>query len=200
MAGGKGTRMRSAKPKVLQLLAGRALLNHVLDCAQGLSARSAVVVTGHQAGVVQAAVQARPSAIPTQCVLQEPQLGTGHAVQQALPALADDGMTLVLSGDVPLTQVETLQALTALAAANTLALLTVRLPKPTGYGRVLRNVNGQVQAIVEEKDATPEQRAVTEVYSGIMAVPSLWLKAALARLTNDNAQGSRWPDSQHTLH
>ena len=189
MAGGKGTRMRSAKPKVLQLLAGRALLDHVLDCAQGLQARRAVVVTGHQAELVQAAVQTRMAALPTQCVVQQPQLGTGHAAQQAIPALADDGMTLVLSGDVPLTQVDTLQALATLANSNTMALLTVRLANPTGYGRVLRNAQGDVQAIVEEKDATDEQRAVTEVYSGIMAVPSKWLKAALGRLSNNNAQG-----------
>ena len=189
MAGGKGTRMRSAKPKVLQLLAGRALLDHVLDCAQGLQARRAVVVTGHQAELVQAAVLARMAALPTQCVVQQPQLGTGHAAQQAIPALADDGMTLVLSGDVPLTQVDTLQALATLANRNTMALLTVRLANPTGYGRVLRNAQGDVQAIVEEKDATDEQRAVTEVYSGIMAVPSKWLKAALGRLSNNNAQG-----------
>lgn len=189
MAGGKGTRMRSAKPKVLQLLAGRALLAHVLDCAQGLSARGAVVITGHQAELVQAAVQARPAGLTTQCVLQSPQLGTGHAVQQAIPLLPDDGITLVLSGDVPLTQVDTLKTLTALASASTVALLTVRLDQPTGYGRVLRNAQDQVQAIVEEKDATQQQRAVTEVYSGIMAVPSKWLKAALAKLTNNNAQG-----------
>ena len=189
MAGGKGTRMRSAKPKVLQLLAGRALLDHVLDCAQGLQARRAVVVTGHQAELVQAAVQARMAALPTQCVVQQPQLGTGHAAQQAIPALADDGLTLVLSGDVPLTQVDTLQALATLANSNTMALLTVHLANPTGYGRVLRNAQGDVQAIVEEKDATDEQRAVTEVYSGIMAVPSKWLKAALGRLSNNNAQG-----------
>ena len=181
--------MRSAKPKVLQLLAGRALLDHVLDCAQGLQARSAVVVTGHQAELVQAAVQARAATLPTQCVLQQPQLGTGHAVQQATPALADDGLTLVLSGDVPLTQTDTLQALLSLAKHNTLALLSVRLANPTGYGRVLRNASGEVQAIVEDKDATDAQRAVTEVYSGIMAVPSQWLKAAVGRLTNNNAQG-----------
>lgn len=181
--------MCSAKPKVLQLLAGRALLDHVLDCAQGLHARRAVVVVGHQAELVQAAVQARAATLPAQCVLQHPQLGTGHAVQQAIPALADDGLTLVLSGDVPLIQADTLQALTTLANHNTMALLTVRLANPTGYGRALRDANGDVQAIVEEKDATDEQRTVTEVYSGIMAVPSKWFKSALGRLTNNNAQG-----------
>jgi bifunctional UDP-N-acetylglucosamine pyrophosphorylase / glucosamine-1-phosphate N-acetyltransferase len=205
MAGGKGTRMRSTKPKVLQLLGGRALLDHVLDCAQGLSARSAVVVVGHQSDVVQAAVAARAHGLATQCVLQSPQLGTGHAVQQAAPLLPDDGMTLVLSGDVPLMQRDTLQSLVNLAqgrgdaetstdtntnpSAQAMALLTVRLDQPTGYGRVVRDAHGQVQAIVEEKDATAEQRRITEVYSGIMAVPSAWLKTALARLTNNNAQG-----------
>jgi bifunctional UDP-N-acetylglucosamine pyrophosphorylase / glucosamine-1-phosphate N-acetyltransferase len=197
--------MRSTKPKVLQLLGGRALLDHVLDCAQGLSARSAVVVVGHQSDVVQAAVAARTPGLATQCVLQSPQLGTGHAVQQAAPLLPDDGMTLVLSGDVPLMQRDTLQALVDLAqgrgdaetstdtntnsSAQAMALLTVRLDQPTGYGRVVRDAHGQVQAIVEEKDATAEQRRITEVYSGIMAVPSAWLKTALARLTNNNAQG-----------
>jgi bifunctional UDP-N-acetylglucosamine pyrophosphorylase/glucosamine-1-phosphate N-acetyltransferase len=117
-----------------------------------------------------------------------PQLGTGHAVQQALPLLEDDGVTLVLSGDVPLTQVATLQALLQASQGTQLALLTLQTAQPTGYGRILRNANGLVQAIVEEKDATPEQRAITEIYSGIMAVPTRWLRAWLARLDNHNAQ------------
>ena len=189
MAGGKGTRMHSAKPKVLQLLAGRALLDHVLDTTQGLNARSAVVITGHHSEQVQSAVGSRASTVPTQCVLQSPQLGTGHAVQQATAVLADDGLVLVLSGDVPLTQLATLQAVVDLAGARTMALLTVNLPAPTGYGRVLHHEDNTVQAIVEEKDATPAQRDITEVYSGIMAVPAAWLKLAVGRLGNHNVQG-----------
>ncbi|NIC40383.1 bifunctional UDP-N-acetylglucosamine diphosphorylase/glucosamine-1-phosphate N-acetyltransferase GlmU, partial [Aquabacterium sp. A08] len=121
-------------------------------------------------------------------VRQEPQLGTGHAVQQAVPVLADDGVTLVLSGDVPLTRPDTLQALLALCAGEHLALLTLDLPDPTGYGRIVRDATGGVQAIVEHKDASEAQRALTEIYSGIMAVPTRRLRAWLARLDNRNAQ------------
>ena len=122
-------------------------------------------------------------------VRQEPQLGTGHAVQQAVPHLRDDGTVVVLSGDVPLTQADTLRALVAASAGGQLALLTVTLPDPTGYGRIVRNAEGAVQGIVEHKDATDPQRAITEVYSGIMAVPARLLRGWLARLTNHNAQG-----------
>jgi bifunctional UDP-N-acetylglucosamine pyrophosphorylase/glucosamine-1-phosphate N-acetyltransferase len=121
-------------------------------------------------------------------VRQEPQLGTGHAVQQALPHLHDDGIVLVLSGDVPLTQVDTLQQLIAASGGTQLALLTIAFDDPTGYGRILRKGDA-VQAIVEQKDATPEQRQITEVYSGIMAAPAAQLKIWLARLDNQNAQG-----------
>jgi bifunctional UDP-N-acetylglucosamine pyrophosphorylase/glucosamine-1-phosphate N-acetyltransferase len=117
-----------------------------------------------------------------------PQLGTGHAVQQAMPLLEDDGVTLVLSGDVPLTQVPTLQALLQASQDTQLALLTLQTAQPTGYGRIVRNAHGEVQAIVEEKDATPEQRAISEIYSGIMAVPTRMLRTWLARLDNHNAQ------------
>jgi len=186
MAAGKGTRMRSQKPKVLQALAGRALLGHVLDTALGLGARDVVVITGHQKEAVQAFATRHERVA---CVVQEPQLGTGHAVMQALPALQDDGVTLVLSGDVPLTRPETLAALVAMCGGDQMALLTVNLTDPTGYGRILRNADQQVQAIREEKDATPQERAVTEIYSGIMAVPTAWLRAAIAKLGNDNQQG-----------
>ncbi len=193
MAAGKGTRMKSRFPKVLQRLAGRPLLQHVLDQAAHLGARSAVVVTGHGAAEVEAAISAaadvRPMGFALDFVRQEPQLGTGHAVQQAVPLLRDDGVAVVLSGDVPLTQAATLQALVDAAGSDKLALLTVTLPDPSGYGRIVRTPAGAVQAIVEHKDASEEQRRITEIYSGIMAVPARLLSAWLARLTNDNAQG-----------
>ena len=192
MAAGKGTRMKSRVPKVLQRLAGRPLLHHVLDQAAHLQARSATVITGHGAMEVEASTADAVSATGTfdlQFVRQEPQLGTGHAVQQAVPYLHDDGTVVVLSGDVPLTEPDTLRALIDASAGGHLALLTVTLPDPTGYGRIVRDGNGAVQGIVEHKDATDAQRTITEVYSGIMAVPALRLRGWLARLTNDNAQG-----------
>ena len=186
MAAGKGTRMKSQKPKVLHRLGGRALAQHVIDTAASVSARSVVVITGHGAEVVEAGLTP-PDGLQLQFVRQLPQLGTGHAVQQAVPVLADDGITLVLSGDVPLTEAATLQALIDRCAGQALALLTLNMPDPTGYGRIVRQGEA-VQAIVEHKDATPEQRAITEIYSGIMAVPTRLLRGWLARLDNHNAQ------------
>ena len=188
MAAGKGTRMKSSKPKVLHRLGGRALAQHVIDTAAGVSARSVVVITGHGAEIVEAGLAAQ-AGTALKYVRQEPQLGTGHAVQQALPMLADDGVTLVLSGDVPLTQGDTLQALLDACGGERLALLTLAMPDPTGYGRIVRDAGGVVKAIVEQKDATPEQRAIHEIYSGIMAVPTRLLRGWLARLENKNAQG-----------
>ena len=188
MAAGKGTRMKSRWPKVLQRLAGVPLVQHVLNTASHLQARSAVVVTGHGAEQVEPVVLAPSQALAVQCVRQEPQLGTGHAVQQAVPVLADDGVVVVLSGDVPLTQADTLQALIAQCGGKHLALLTIDFADPTGYGRIVRQGDA-VQAIVEQKDATEAQRQIQEVYSGIMAVPAKLLKAWLARLDNKNAQG-----------
>lgn len=190
MAAGKGTRMKSLRPKVLHRLAGKPLVNHVIDCATRLQARRAVVITGHQAEQVEAALAPlAASALPLQFVRQMPQLGTGHAVQQAVPVLDDDGVTLVLSGDVPLTQAETLHALLQVCDGQHLALLTLDLPDPTGYGRIVRGPGEVVQAIVEHKDASEEQRRITEIYSGIMAVPTRLLRGWLARLDNQNAQG-----------
>jgi bifunctional UDP-N-acetylglucosamine pyrophosphorylase/glucosamine-1-phosphate N-acetyltransferase len=190
MAAGKGTRMKSALPKVLHRLGGRALVRHVIDCAALLSARQAVVVTGHGAAEVEAALSvAVPASLGLHFVRQEPQLGTGHAVQQALPQLADDGVTLILSGDVPLTQASTLQALLALCAGQHLALLTLAMPDPSGYGRIVREGSGgKVLAIVEHKDASEAQRQISEIYSGIMAVPTRLLRTWLSRLDNQNAQ------------
>ena len=186
MAAGKGTRMKSSMPKVLHRLGGRALLQHVIDTTRQIQARRVVVITGHGADQVEA-VLAQQTGLQT--VRQMPQLGTGHAMQQAVPVLPDDGVTLVLSGDVPLIQADTLHALLALADGSSLALLTLQTTSPTGYGRIVRNDSHQVKAIVEEKDATPEQRRIEEIYSGIMAVPTRLLRGWLARLDNRNAQG-----------
>ncbi|NMM21237.1 MAG: bifunctional UDP-N-acetylglucosamine diphosphorylase/glucosamine-1-phosphate N-acetyltransferase GlmU [Rhodoferax sp.] len=191
MAAGKGTRMKSKLPKVLHRLAGRALLQHVVDTAAALAARQVVIITGHGAIEVEAALADKTGAtarFDINFVRQEPQLGTGHAMQQAVPVLKDDGMVVVLSGDVPLTQADTLQQLIAASAGQQLALLTIELTDPTGYGRIVRQ-GEVVQAIVEQKDATVQQRELCEVYSGIMAVPAVHLKKWLARLDNQNAQG-----------
>jgi len=188
MAAGKGTRMKSRQPKVLQDLAGRPLVQHVLDTATRLQARMAVVITGHGADQVESALRAQPQLLDLQFVRQEPQLGTGHAVQQAVPVLPDDGVVVVLSGDVPLTRAETLQALVAECAGKRLALLTLEMDDPAGYGRIVRSSDGSVHAIVEHKDASEAQRAIREIYSGIMAVPARLLKGWLARLDNRNAQ------------
>ena len=188
MAAGKGTRMKSRLPKVLPRLAGVPLVQHVLATAAQLQARSAVVITGHGAEAVEAALTSVAGQTTLRFVRQEPQLGTGHAVQQAVPALTDDGLVVVLSGDVPLTRADTLQALLAASGGSRLALLTIEFADPKGYGRIVRQ-GDQVQAIVEQKDATDAQRQIKEVYSGIMAVPARLLKPWLARLDNHNVQG-----------
>jgi bifunctional UDP-N-acetylglucosamine pyrophosphorylase/glucosamine-1-phosphate N-acetyltransferase len=196
MAAGKGTRMKSKLPKVLHRLGGRALLAHVAGTAARIGARNVVFVTGHGAAQVEAAMTAMAASSATtpgatqRFARQEPQLGTGHAVQQAAPLLADDGTVVVLSGDVPLIGEDTLRALIAASAGERLALLTIEFDDPSGYGRVIRSsAGGEVTAIVEHKDASEAQRAVQEIYSGVMAVPARLLKGWLARLDNQNAQG-----------
>lgn len=184
MAAGKGTRMKSSVPKVLHKLAGRSLLQHVLHTAGELGADRIITITGHGAEHVEAAVQAPK----LQFVRQMPQLGTGHAVQQAVPALHAEGTTLILNGDVPLITAHTAQALVEACGGKKLALLTIELADPTGYGRIVRQGDA-VRAIVEHKDASPEQRQIREVYTGMMAVPTAALKGWLARLKNDNVQG-----------
>lgn len=188
MAAGKGTRMKSARPKVLHRLAGRSLLQHVLRAVEGLQADATIVVTGHAAEQVEATV-----VVPgVRCVRQQPQLGTGHAVQQALPWLHDaaDGITLILNGDTPLIEPATLHALVEACAGRRLALLTVELDAPTGYGRIVRAeaAGGTVCGIREERDATPAERAIREVYTGAMAAPTTALKRWLAALGNANSQ------------
>ncbi|MBI4756903.1 MAG: bifunctional UDP-N-acetylglucosamine diphosphorylase/glucosamine-1-phosphate N-acetyltransferase GlmU [Betaproteobacteria bacterium] len=184
LAAGQGKRMRSNLPKVLQPIAGRPLLGHVLDTARELSARRICMVYGHGGEAVPAAFSGDDLA----WVKQEPQLGTGHAVQQALPLLDDGEMALVLYGDVPLITAATLRRLLA-AAGEGVAVLTVELDDPHGYGRIIRDGAGRVAAIVEEKDATPGQRGVREVNTGIIAAPVGALRRWLAQVRNDNAQG-----------
>ena len=194
MAAGKGTRMKSRLPKVLHRLGGRALLAHVMHCVDRLLVRQVVVVTGHGAIEVEAAsvdFKRATSTFDLKFARQEPQLGTGHAVQQAVPLLGNDGVTLVLSGDVPLTLPATLQALLAECDGQRLALLTLNMADPTGYGRIVRagpQASAQVRAIVEHQDANDAQRHINEIYSGIMAVPTRLLRGWLGRLGNQNAQ------------
>jgi bifunctional UDP-N-acetylglucosamine pyrophosphorylase/glucosamine-1-phosphate N-acetyltransferase len=188
MAAGKGTRMKSRVPKVLHRLAGRPLILHVIDSALALGARKVIVITGHGAEEVERAVKASGDGAALAFVRQEPQLGTGHAVQQAVPELPDDGIALILNGDVPLIRPDTLRGLVAQCGGRRLALLTVDMADPTGYGRIVRE-GSSVRAIVEHKDANPAQRAIREVYTGFMAAPARDLKRWLARLTNKNAQG-----------
>ncbi|WP_293998283.1 bifunctional UDP-N-acetylglucosamine diphosphorylase/glucosamine-1-phosphate N-acetyltransferase GlmU [Sphaerotilus sp.] len=187
MAAGKGTRMKSARPKVLHPLAGRPLLQHVLQMGVGLGADRLITITGHGAEQVEQAMRHALPDAPLAFVRQEPQLGTGHAVQQAVPELPDAGTTLILNGDVPLIRAATAQALIDACAGEKLVLLTVALDDPTGYGRIVRE-GDQVRAIVEHKDATPAQRAIREGYTGMMAAPTAHLKRWLANLNNDNAQ------------
>ncbi len=185
MAAGKGTRMKSALPKVLHRIGGRSLLQHVLDATVGLGAHHTLVITGHGADEVEAAVAASGAGF----VRQMPQLGTGHAIQQVVPELPDDdSTTLILNGDVPLIRTETARALAEAAAPGRLALLTIELADPTGYGRILRGDAGQVLGIVEHKDASAAQRAIREGYTGMMAAPTGWLRRAVMALKNDNAQ------------
>ena len=183
LAAGQGKRMHSNLPKVLHPLAGKPLLAHVIDSARRLSPQTLCLVYGHGGDAVRATLDAPDLA----WALQEPQLGTGHAVQQALPFLKGDGTTLILYGDVPLIRSETLERLLH-AAQDALAILTVELSDPGGYGRIVRNDAGQVIRIVEQKDSTPEERCIREINTGIMAMPSARLGDWLARLSNNNAQ------------
>jgi bifunctional UDP-N-acetylglucosamine pyrophosphorylase/glucosamine-1-phosphate N-acetyltransferase len=196
MAAGKGTRMKSLRPKVLHRLGGRALAQHVIDCAARLSARSVVVITGHgaeqvEAGLTTPVAGGDHTAPRLRFVRQEPQLGTGHAVQQAVPVLADDGVVLILNGDVPLIGQATLETLLQACDGQHLALLSVDTGgDATGYGRIVRSLDADrsVHAIVEHKDANEAQRRITEWYSGVMAAPASLLKPLLQGLTNDNSQ------------
>ena len=183
LAAGQGKRMHSNLPKVLHPLAGKALVSHVIDTARSLSPHKLCLVYGHGGDVVRSTLDAPDLS----WALQEPQLGTGHAVQQALPLLDNTGTTLVLYGDVPLIQADTLKRLMQ-AAEGGLAILTVELDDPHGYGRIVRNAAGQVVRIVEQKDASAEERRIREINTGIMAMPTARLGEWLSRLSSNNAQ------------
>ena len=186
LAAGVGKRMRSSLPKVLHKLAGKPLLKHAIDTAQTLSPRKIYVVYGH--GGEQVLTEINDDQLTW--VKQEPQLGTGHALLQVLPFLAKSGKTLVLLGDVPLIQENSLTQLVASASANNFALLTVTLANPFGYGRIIReDGTNQVSAIVEEKDANEIQRSINEINTGIMVLPNAYLHDYLPKLSNSNAQG-----------
>jgi bifunctional UDP-N-acetylglucosamine pyrophosphorylase/glucosamine-1-phosphate N-acetyltransferase len=184
LAAGMGKRMNSRIPKVLHELAGKSLLGHVLDAARKLMPSRICVVYGHGGDAVPSAMKAPDIAFAR----QEPQLGTGHAVQQALPHLDANAPTLVLYGDVPLVRTETLCALIE-ASGSAMGVLTVMLDDPTGYGRILRDAAGSIAGIVEEKDASTPQKAIREVNTGIMLLPASRLGPWLDGLKNDNAQG-----------
>ena len=184
LAAGKGTRMRSKLPKVLHVLAGESLLARVLNTARDMGTKKLCVVVGHGAEQVRAAI----AAADVDFVEQMPHLGTGPALQLAASHLNDAYPTLVLYGDVPLTQLSTLQRLVD-AAADGMALLTVNLDDPTGYGRIVRDEAGFVQRIVEHKDASDEERRVQEVNTGVLIAPTAKLKVWLSQLSNDNVQG-----------
>lgn len=185
LAAGQGKRMKSDLPKVLQPLAGRPILAHVLDAAEALHASAIHVVYGHGGERVREAL----ADAPVNWVLQSEQLGTGHALAQAMPGVPDDHDVLILYGDVPLVQPETLERLAALSRPDAIGVLTVMLDDPIGYGRVIRDGAGNVVRIVEQKDANAKERAVNEVNTGLMAAPAGALRKWLAALRNDNAQG-----------
>jgi bifunctional UDP-N-acetylglucosamine pyrophosphorylase/glucosamine-1-phosphate N-acetyltransferase len=184
LAAGMGKRMQSALPKVLHPLAGKPLLSHVIDTARSLEPASLCIIYGHGGDMVPQMLQDDKLGF----ALQEPQLGTGHAVMQALPQLKDDVPTLILYGDVPLTRANSLRRLLDKAGNDKLSILTVDMEDPSGYGRIVRD-NDRIVRIVEQKDATPAERAITEVNTGIMVVPTMRLRHWLSSLSNDNAQG-----------
>jgi bifunctional UDP-N-acetylglucosamine pyrophosphorylase/glucosamine-1-phosphate N-acetyltransferase len=185
LAAGQGSRMKSALPKVLHPIAGRPMLHHVIATAKQLGAEKIHTVIGHGAEKVRETTDEAS----VNWVTQSEQLGTGHAVAQALPDLPDDARVLVLYGDVPLTRHETLDGLVGTLDDNTLGLLTVTMDNPRGYGRIVRNADGKVQSIVEQKDASAEQQQIREVNTGILAVSAKHLKNWLPTLSNSNAQG-----------
>ena len=183
LAAGMGKRMHSDLPKVLHPIAGKPLLGHVIDTARMLAPKKLCVVYGHGGEQVPSAFPAADLAF----ALQEPQLGTGHAIMQAMPHLDDDSSTLVLYGDVPLTAPATLRRLLEASGTDKLGILTVSLPDPNGYGRIVRE-KGEIARIVEHKDASQAERAISEVNTGIMVMPTAKLRQWLSQISNNNVQ------------
>ncbi len=185
LAAGKGTRMRSELPKILHQIANRPLLQHVYDTVKQLEDNSIKIVVGHGAEQVISALKD----LNADWVEQKQQLGTGHAVQQVSDQIADADTVLILCGDVPLLKLVTIQSLITNVNEQSMALLTVNLVNPYGYGRIVRDAKGQVTRIVEEKDATAIEKQINEINTGIMAVQGKQLKKWLSQLNNSNAQG-----------
>ena len=185
LAAGKGTRMRSALPKVLHKLSGRSMLGHVVAAVESLGKAKKIIVTGHGAEQVEQQFKS-PTTIFTQ---QKEQLGTGHAVHMAVPELCSDAVVIVLYGDVPLIRPATIQKILAVVTESTMGLLTINLDQPTGYGRIVRNTKGDITEIIEQKDASAEQLKITEVNTGVLALQSSQLRDWLPKITNNNAQG-----------
>ena len=189
LAAGQGSRMRSKLPKVLHQIGGKSMLQHVIDNVNAITTIAnqvhTHVIVGHRAELVEQSLAGQN----IQFARQADQLGTGHAVAQVLNNLREEGISLILYGDVPLTQSSTLQELVDIAKLDQVGLLTVTLANPMGYGRIVRNAAAQVTAIVEQKDASAEQLAITEINTGIMAVPNKFLRKWISQLNNDNTQG-----------
>jgi len=185
LAAGKGTRMRSALPKVLHKLSGRSMLGHVVAAVESLGKAKKIIVTGHGAEQVKQQFKS-PTTIFIQ---QKEQLGTGHAVHMAVPELCSDAVVIVLYGDVPLIRPATIQKILAVVTESTMGLLTINLDQPTGYGRIVRNTSGDITEIIEQKDASVEQLKITEVNTGVLALQSSQLSDWLPKITNNNAQG-----------
>ncbi|HAZ80677.1 MAG TPA: UDP-N-acetylglucosamine diphosphorylase/glucosamine-1-phosphate N-acetyltransferase [Porticoccaceae bacterium] len=185
LAAGKGTRMRSAKPKVLHRLAGRSMLQHVVTAVDALGESKKIIVTGHGAPLV----EEQFDDVNTLFVQQKEQLGTAHAVQMALPALCDDAVVVVLYGDVPLIRPATIKRLLQVVGDKSIGLLTITLDDPQGYGRIVRNSTGAITSIVEQKDASSEQLTINEVNTGVLALSAKQLRQWLPKIDNNNAQG-----------
>lgn len=188
LAAGKGTRMKSALPKVLHSIAGKSMVAHVVEAAEALTPDSITVVYGHGGEHVRAAFTEKKAELKINWALQENQLGTGHAVAQGIPFVNED-IVLILYGDVPLIQPSTLRDFIAQADEGTIALMTLIMDNPSGYGRIIRGADGRVQRIVEQKDANDAELAVTEINTGILACPRAFLAKVLPELESNNAQG-----------